>query len=107
MGLLCCEPPRKFGTWSRICDPGDRSPFIFDPVCFTRLRQGDPVLGKEVWGFRQRAINFIDEADRGSVFSHGSVPLARSASCSGFREWSVGFVLPSQSVFWSQLVVPC
>jgi len=50
------------------------------------------------------------EADRGSLciaLSHGSAPLTRSVCCSVFREGSVSFVLPSQSVFRSQLCVPC
>ena len=34
-GLFYYEPQRKFGSWLRICDPGDRSQFISTPVRFT------------------------------------------------------------------------
>lgn len=37
MDLFCWEPQRqrKFGSWLRICDPGDRSQFISAPARFT------------------------------------------------------------------------
>ena len=70
------------------------------------------MLGKDVLGFRQRAISLhrwglIGVRLLGLSLSHGSAPLARSARCSGFRERSVCFVLPPPSVSKSQLIVPC
>jgi len=35
MGLFYSEAQRKFESWMRICDPGDRSQFNFTPVRFT------------------------------------------------------------------------
>ena len=35
MVLSYYEPQRKFGSRLRICDPGNRSQFIFTPVRFT------------------------------------------------------------------------
>lgn len=70
------------------------------------------MLGKELLGFRQRAIGFhrwglIGMRLRGLSLSRGSAPLARSARCSGLRERSVCFVLPPPPVSQSQLIVPC